>query len=261
MPATGAKRPSSVVSDSPSLLFGGVDNDDSGPSARMSRSPSYQAGLLPAGSVDDSLFPRRNPQARPPLPTSSSRRRVTSLYGQPSSNTSAIHGQGSTATAYGHVSSTGIFDPTASLRHSQHNRRRRRADSNASASMATGAGTSIYSTQPIADADEKAYYDLPEGHAPGDIVVLGGEAQEKLRGSIEQTHSPAETGTAERRMRAVSKRKNVTRREPKPGYCENCRDKYEDFSEVRRFPRMCCAALLTSPTISKARNIEDSPST
>ena len=38
---------------------------------------------------------------------------------------------------------------------------------------------------------------------------------------------------AERQARVARKKKEVAaQRESKPGYCENCRDKYEDFEEV-----------------------------
>jgi regulatory subunit for Cdc7p protein kinase len=35
-----------------------------------------------------------------------------------------------------------------------------------------------------------------------------------------------------RKARAVQQRK-LEKRDPKPGYCENCQDKFDDFDEVR----------------------------
>lgn len=61
------------------------------------------------------------------------------------------------------------------------------------------------------------------------------KAQEKL-GFIDEDPSPAELEDAKRaeaarKAKAVQKRKSE-KRDPKPGYCENCMDKFEDFEEV-----------------------------
>ncbi|KAI9743025.1 MAG: hypothetical protein M1818_003320 [Claussenomyces sp. TS43310] len=60
------------------------------------------------------------------------------------------------------------------------------------------------------------------------------KAQEKL-GFIDEDPSPAELedarrAEAARKSKAIQKRKSE-RRDPKPGYCENCMDKFEDFDE------------------------------
>jgi regulatory subunit for Cdc7p protein kinase len=61
------------------------------------------------------------------------------------------------------------------------------------------------------------------------------KAQEKL-GQIEEDPNPSELEgnvrniEAARKAKAVQKRK-LEKRDPKPGYCENCQDKFEDFDE------------------------------
>lgn len=49
----------------------------------------------------------------------------------------------------------------------------------------------------------------------------------------DETQSEEEDGVNQAaRVTRAPKKKSSARREPKPGYCENCRDKYEDFNEV-----------------------------
>ena len=53
---------------------------------------------------------------------------------------------------------------------------------------------------------------------------------------IEEDPTLSEDEEAERKAAYVSNRslkaEKGERREPKPGYCENCREKFEDFDEV-----------------------------
>ena len=52
---------------------------------------------------------------------------------------------------------------------------------------------------------------------------------------IHEDETQSEEDEKAKRMAKVTKapkKKSAVRREPKPGYCENCRDKYEDFHEV-----------------------------
>lgn len=68
------------------------------------------------------------------------------------------------------------------------------------------------------------------------------KAQEKLGHSrmahIDEELTPSESEEAERRTALVSsnalKASKGESREPKPGYCENCREKFDDFDEVCR---------------------------
>ncbi|KAL9113496.1 MAG: hypothetical protein Q9187_007614 [Circinaria calcarea] len=65
------------------------------------------------------------------------------------------------------------------------------------------------------------------------------KAQEKLGqkklGNIKEEHTPSEEAEAKRKsefaMINALKSLKGEKREPKPGYCENCREKFEDFEE------------------------------
>ncbi|KZF21106.1 hypothetical protein L228DRAFT_284177 [Xylona heveae TC161] len=54
-------------------------------------------------------------------------------------------------------------------------------------------------------------------------------------GDIEEEPTPSEEEEAARRQQGVRKfrepQRRVERKEPKPGYCENCREKFDDFDE------------------------------
>lgn len=67
------------------------------------------------------------------------------------------------------------------------------------------------------------------------------KAQEKL-GFIHEDFTPSEEEENARKAMAMkranaSQRKNVAKKDPKPGYCENCRDKFDDFDDVS----LCCS--------------------
>jgi regulatory subunit for Cdc7p protein kinase len=69
-----------------------------------------------------------------------------------------------------------------------------------------------------------------------DMAARIGKKKEKLD-LIEEDVNPSEReenarkAEATRKARAVQQRK-LEKRDPKPGYCENCQDKFEDFDEV-----------------------------
>lgn len=157
------RRPSSVMSDSPSLLFGDQGEDSSEPFTPLGLPGSERRGG------------KRPDQRRTTDPTALTSRRgtVTSLYGEPSVTTQTVTTSGTSSAAYGHVDSSGLFDPTASLRETQV--RRRRADS--SATVATG--VSIRSVRAIhdvnrggetlgeaSDSNESAQVEQPVGRVP-----------------------------------------------------------------------------------------------
>jgi regulatory subunit for Cdc7p protein kinase len=73
---------------------------------------------------------------------------------------------------------------------------------------------------------------LKNARAPAPQRAAKSKAQEKLGGIQEENHLSEEELAAERAANAPS-RKRTTKKDPKPGYCENCRDKYDDFDEVR----------------------------
>ena len=65
---------------------------------------------------------------------------------------------------------------------------------------------------------------LKNPRAPAPSRAAKSKAQEKLGGIQEEDDEIAPP-------RPKTKKKSV-QRDPKPGYCENCRDKYDDFEEV-----------------------------
>ena len=77
---------------------------------------------------------------------------------------------------------------------------------------------------------------LKNARAPAPQRAAKSKAQEKLGGIQEETYSEDELAMAQ----ATTKpKKKVAKRDPKPGYCENCRDRFDDFEEVR-LGRKCC---------------------
>jgi regulatory subunit for Cdc7p protein kinase len=67
---------------------------------------------------------------------------------------------------------------------------------------------------------------LKNARAPAPARAAKSKAQEKLGGIQEDEEEEY------LRQRATKASRKRSQREPKPGYCENCRDKYEDFDEV-----------------------------
>lgn len=58
-------------------------------------------------------------------------------------------------------------------------------------------------------------------------------AQERLGGVAEESVLSDDELAAERLAQAPTEKTQTARRDLRPGYCENCRDKYEDFDHVR----------------------------
>ncbi|KAK5103361.1 Cdc7p-Dbf4p kinase complex regulatory subunit [Lithohypha guttulata] len=71
---------------------------------------------------------------------------------------------------------------------------------------------------------------LKSARPPAPQRAAKSRAQEKL-GGIQEEDPCVDDAAAERAARANAKRKKPTKREPKPGYCENCHDKYDDFED------------------------------
>lgn len=63
-------------------------------------------------------------------------------------------------------------------------------------------------------------------------------AKRKAQESLNQTQEIAERERQARKVAALRRRKTAEK-ELKPGYCENCREKFNDFDEVRNTP-ICC---------------------
>ncbi|KAL9113849.1 MAG: hypothetical protein Q9227_001983, partial [Pyrenula ochraceoflavens] len=73
---------------------------------------------------------------------------------------------------------------------------------------------------------------LRNARAPAPQRAAKSKAQEKL-GGVPEDETLSETELAmERLAHAPQRPKRNTYKDPKPGYCENCRDKFEDFDEV-----------------------------
>ena len=73
---------------------------------------------------------------------------------------------------------------------------------------------------------------LKNARAPAPQRAAKSRAQEKLGGIAEETGISDDELAAERVAHAPMKKKKAARKDPKPGYCENCRDKYDDFDDV-----------------------------
>lgn len=73
---------------------------------------------------------------------------------------------------------------------------------------------------------------LKNSRAPAPQRAAKSRAQEKLGGIQEGADPYADDLEAQRQAHAANKKKKPAKREPKPGYCENCHDKYEDFEDV-----------------------------
>lgn len=214
-----AKRPSSVVSDSPSLLFGEEEGDDSLKSNAFqddsadSSSGRFAFPSMATVSGDLASQEGEGPNTRRPRQgAGGGLRRVTSMYGEPSLTTQVVHSSGSSSTAYGH-GSDGVFDPTASLREGQY--RRRRADSNAS--VATG--TSIFSTQAIRHEQS---FSPPDGHALGTMaapIQQGPIASSSLRqaGNSQESSDSATPLLTERLERKLAE-SYASQRQPSGAY-------------------------------------------
>lgn len=90
---------------------------------------------------------------------------------------------------------------------------------------------------------------LKNARAPPPQRAAKSKAQEKLGRATEMVALSDDELTVERPAPDPTKKKKTPRKDPKPGYCENCRDKYDDFDDVRRRhenPTASFLALLTS---------------
>lgn len=74
---------------------------------------------------------------------------------------------------------------------------------------------------------------LRSARAPAPQRAAKSKAQEKL-GGVPEEATLSEEELAMERMAHIPKKalKKAAKKDPKPGYCENCRDKFDDFEEV-----------------------------
>ena len=75
---------------------------------------------------------------------------------------------------------------------------------------------------------------LKNARAPAPRRAAKSKAQEKLGGIAEEEAMSDDELAAIRATHAPVRKKKVAKKDPKPGYCENCRDKYDDFDDVSR---------------------------
>jgi hypothetical protein len=142
-PSSGlrARRPSSVCSDSPSLLFPPHDDEEEVEQTHL-RPPAngHNGGGMSQASSSSSLWSAAGGNSAR-APSGGVPRRVASLYGMPSAGASTVSTSGANVADYGDVG--GTFDPTATLRAAQ-SRRNRVMSSGASISTVM----SVLSTAP-----------------------------------------------------------------------------------------------------------------
>jgi regulatory subunit for Cdc7p protein kinase len=137
---------------------------------------------------------------------------------QRSNLTSAIQSQMISSTA-----ATGVKAGTSKEVHQQ--LKRQVLERTHTASLSVGSIPSSHRMTDLAGA-------LKTARVPGPQRAAKSKAQEKL-GGIQEEVDPHEDDIAAERTANASRKKKDVRRDPKPGYCENCRDKYDDFDEVR----------------------------
>ncbi|EXJ95176.1 hypothetical protein A1O1_00295 [Capronia coronata CBS 617.96] len=135
---------------------------------------------------------------------------------QRSNLTSAIQSQMISSTA-----GTGVKAGTSKEVH--HQLKRQVLERTHTGSLSVGSIPSSHRMNDLAGA-------LKTVRAPAPQRAAKSKAQEKLGGIQEEGESHADDLAAERAMQST-RRKKVVKRDPKPGYCENCRDKYDDFEE------------------------------
>ncbi|KAJ4513021.1 Cdc7p-Dbf4p kinase complex regulatory subunit [Exophiala dermatitidis] len=138
---------------------------------------------------------------------------------QRSNLTSAIQSQMISSTA-----ATGVKAGTSKEVHNQ--LKRQVLERTHTGSLSVGSIPSSHRMNDLAGA-------LKTVRAPAPQRAAKSRAQEKLGGIQEEDgDSHADDLAAERATQAAARRKKAVKRDPKPGYCENCRDKYDDFEEV-----------------------------
>ncbi|KIW16231.1 hypothetical protein PV08_06282 [Exophiala spinifera] len=135
---------------------------------------------------------------------------------QRSNLTSAIQSQMISSTA-----ATGVKAGTSKEVHQQ--LKRQVLERTHTGSLSVGSIPSSHRMNDLAGA-------LKNVRAPAPQRAAKSRAQEKLGGIQEEDDDHADDLSAEQAAQP-SRRKKIVKKDPKPGYCENCRDKYDDFEE------------------------------
>lgn len=137
---------------------------------------------------------------------------------QQSNLTSAIRSQMISSTAAAPGAKAGISKEVNELK-------RKVLERSHTGSLSVGSIPSSHRMTDIAGA-------LKSARAPAPQRAAKSRAQEKLGGITEEAGISDDELAAERGARAPGKKKKAARKDPKSGYCENCRDKYDDFDDV-----------------------------
>ncbi|KAL4896175.1 Dfp1/Him1, central region-domain-containing protein [Aspergillus ambiguus] len=137
---------------------------------------------------------------------------------QPSNITSAIRSQMVSSTAAGPGAKAGVSKEVHELK--------RKVLEKSNGVVSAGAVPSSYRA-----ADVSALRaNKAQGNYPGKV-----NPTEKLGNVIEEDTTQSEGNETSKRRpsntKVATQKKREKRRDPKPGYCENCRDKFDDFEE------------------------------
>lgn len=186
-------------------------------------------GLLskaPTSRVDTSLsFPPMPEQAsfdfvRPPLMHIPREPAASGI--QRSNMTSAIQSQ--------MISSTAATGLKAGTSKEVHELKRKVLERSHTGSLSVGSVPSSHRMPDLTGA-------LKTARAPAPQRAAKSKAQEKL-GGIQEEDQYADDVAAEKAAHSqLRRKKQPAQKDPKPGYCENCRDKYDDFEEVSESER------------------------
>lgn len=124
------------------------------------------------------------------------------------------------------ISSTAATGVKAGTSKEVHELKRKVLERTHTGSLSVGSIPSSHRMNDLAGA-------LKNSRGPAPQRAAKSKAQEKL-GGIQEEDPCADDVAAERAAHVQRRKRSVQKeKEAKPGYCENCRDKYEDFEEVR----------------------------
>ena len=195
------------------------------------RNPGHPPATINPGLLSKASQPRLDPQlsfppmpdhhkfdfVRPPLMHMPREPAASGI--QRSTLTSAIQSQ--------MISSTAATGVKAGTSKDMHELKRKLLERSHTGSLSVG---SIPSSHRMTDITGV----LKTARAPAPQRAAKSKAQEKL-GGIQEEDAYADDIAAEKAAHASSRRKKqAAQKDPKPGYCENCRDKYDDFGDVSR---------------------------
>ena len=123
------------------------------------------------------------------------------------------------------ISSTAATGVKAGTSKDMHELKRKVLERSHTGSLSVGSIPSSHRMNDIAGV-------LKTARAPAPQRAAKSKAQEKL-GGIQEEDAYADDVAAAKAVHAQTRRKKQpAQKDPKPGYCENCRDKYDDFEDV-----------------------------